>query len=96
MINEVQQFRIAVDQGQPYSNSRLVEVKSAVDMLVMLDLYVNEFEDSYMKITNEFYVQVAAQKLEIHKPADYVLYVQELIQTETKLSSMYLSDAHTS
>ena len=64
-------------------------------MLVMLDLYSSEFEESFMQTTANFYVQLAPLKLEIHKPADYILYVQELIQTESKLASMYLSDRHT-
>jgi len=48
-------------------------------MLVMLDLYSSEFEESFMQTTANFYVQLAPLKLEIHKPADYILYVQELI-----------------
>lgn len=64
-------------------------------MLVMLDLYCSNFEDAFMKTTHEYYVALSNQKLEIYKPAEYVLYVQELIQTESKLASMYLSDRHT-
>jgi len=48
-------------------------------MLVMLDLYCSEFEEQFMQATSEFYNSLSNQKLEIHQPADYILYVQELI-----------------
>jgi len=69
-------------------------VKVGVDMLTSLDLYIDCFETSYIQITKDYYSVLSFQKLEVLSPADYVLYVQELIQTESKLTSMYLSDRH--
>ena len=55
MNNEIKNFRQAIDEGQPYSNHKLVQVKSAADMLVTLELYVSEFENSFIQNTHSFY-----------------------------------------
>ena len=48
MLNEILVFRKSVLGDGEYSSTRLVMLKTAVDMLVAQDLYLSVFEETYL------------------------------------------------
>ncbi len=66
-------------QGPPYSAKRLVYLKTAVDLLLAVDLYVQTFEDIFIQQTQAFYTDLSVLKLSELGPANFVIFAHELI-----------------
>jgi hypothetical protein len=93
MLQEISRFRLAVlGQGPAYSAKRLVFLKTAVDLLLAVELYEGTFEDHFIQQSAAFYSELSAVKLSELGAAKYINFAHELIQTESKFTSMYLAD----